>query len=414
MYNVEYLIIVDPDKGTKTVDALKHLLQSNIDIVISSNGQEVSYKNEFIAKLNIIKGNVDLEGTTQAKTVYFDITLTCTSPREKDIKQFTELLKAIRVIINSILLDRSSMQILWNDISEHYAKKAYPQISHTENLMRKLITKFMHINVGNAWTDERVPDDVQKTLNVANKDTTYLHNVDFIRLKDILLSDRYAKDKDALLKKLKNSEQASFKREEIKSLVPTSNWEKYFSKQVNCSADELETLWSKLYDLRCQVAHNKSFSFDDLRHTKELVGKLDKILNDAISKLDAIHVDQDDAQDILEDAVTSVSKNKNVYTGRFIRQWRILQKATYAITSPLQGPLKENEKQRPRIFAKDVRLMLDKGIINSDQYETIKYFSRLRNQLVHSIDDAESPEVIKSDIENIQSINTHLESHLVE
>jgi len=128
--------------------------------------------------------------------------------------------------------------------------------------MRKLITKFMHINVGIAWTEERIPDDVQKSINSNNNDSTYLYNVDFIKLKDILLSERFTKHGDALIKELKTSTKATFKRDEIKALIPTSNWERYFSDQVGSDSAELASLWEKLYDLRCKVAHNKAFTLN--------------------------------------------------------------------------------------------------------------------------------------------------------
>ena len=406
MHKVEYLLIADANKGTSTKDALKHLLQSNVDISISASSESITYKQKLSFELDIVKGSVSLEAPSEIRAIYFDITLICNSNKDADIKQFIELLKAVRTVTDSVLLDRSSIQVLWNDLNEYYAKQAYPLISQTENLMRKLITKFMHINVGNAWFDERIPDDVQKTLNVSNKDTTYLHNVDFIRLKDILLSDRYAKDKDALIKKLKSSDQASFKREDIKSLIPTSNWEKYFSDQVNCSAEVLEGLWTKLYDLRCQVAHNKSFTKDDLKHTKEICEKLDTILNDAIGKLDAIHVDQGDAQEILEDAATSVSGIDSIYTVPFLRQWRRLSKATFRLTSSFQP----TDKKRVRMFTRDVKLMLDHNIIDEKQYESIKNFYRSRNQLVHGTNVTEAPDVLNLQLDYIVKINDYLES----
>jgi len=404
MYQVEYLLLVDGNKTScDTVESFLHLLQSNSEIQVSENSSTIKYKGIKVG-LHIIKGNIALDKIpSEAPTIYFDITLSCKA--KKDLVVFEELLRSVRTVTNPVLVNPTALQVLRNDMSAYYASQAYPIISSTENLMRKLITKFMHINVGLEWTEERIPDDVQKTVNSSNSDSTYLYNVDFIQLRDILLSETYTKDRDALIKELKTSTRANFKREQIDALIPMSNWEKFFSNQVNCSAEELSSLWARLYEYRNKVAHNKSFRAEDLKKCNELVKRLDLILNEAINKLDDIHIDQDEASGIIDDVVSRASKDDSMITRAFLFEWQRLQTAVFKLTTPLQPTKKES----PRTFRSDLRLLIVSGDINYQQFRKILDLSRVRNQMVHSINASKELEKLEQSINELSDINRILE-----
>ena len=395
MYKVEYLLLADKKNACNTVEALMHLLQSDSDIVVSNGSKVLKYKNALELDMSVIRGSVEADTDQGGKTVYFDMTLICKS--KKDLQSF-------RKVTAPILSNPAALQVLWDDMSTHYASLAYPLISATENRMRKLITKFMHINVGIAWVDERIPDDVQKSINVNNSDNTYLYNVDFIKLKDILLSESYAKDRDALIKQLKSNNKSTFKKEEIGALIPTSNWEKYFSSQVKFDSDELASIWTKLYDLRCKVAHNKTFTLDDLHECQALTKKLNPILDDAISKLDDIHIDKEEAQVIVEDVVSTSSRKDSVLTKAYLTELRRLTYFVYDLSTPLQPEGGESTKDRD--FLGDVRLLKDAGYINQRQYLTIKVTVRIRNQLVHKMNNADVEE-LESSLAMMKEINGH-------
>jgi hypothetical protein len=402
MYKVEYLLLVDKKNACNTVEALMHLLQSDADIVVGSDSRSLKYKNALEIDLNVIKGSVEIDIEQGGKTVYFDMTFICRS--KKDLQSFSAALRAIRKVTAPILPNPAALQVLWDDASTHYASLAYPLISATENRMRKLITKFMHINVGIAWVDERIPDDVQKSINVNNSDNTYLYNVDFIKLKDILLSESYARDRDALIKRLKSSGKSTFKKEEINSLIPTSNWEKYFSSQVNFDSEELASIWTKLYDLRCKVAHNKTFTIEDLNDCQVRTKKLNPILDEAISKLDDIHIDKDEAQVIVEDVVSTSSRKDSVLTRTYLTELRRLTHFVFELSTPLQPQSAANTKDRN--FLDDVRLLRDAGYINQRQYLTVKVTARIRNELVHKMNNADVEE-LESSLVMMREINDH-------
>lgn len=381
MYKVEYLILVNNSKSScTTVGALLHLLQSDADIKIDKKGLEVSYKAKLFT-LSVVQGTAESSNDDDTKkNTYFHMTISCS--KEDDLLVFSALLRSIRKVVAPLLLTPAALQVLWDDISILYGTEAYPHISRTENLMRKLITKFMHINLGAAWAENRIPDDVQKSINAANSETTYLYNVDFIKLKDILLSESYSRDRDTLLKELKNAKKEAFKREEINALIPMSNWEKYFSTDVDFDAEELSNLWSQLYDLRCKVAHNKTFTLDDLNLTISLTKKIDPLLTDAINKLDHIHVDKNEADKILGDAVANASRSDSPAIKSFMNRYASLSRTTYQLTTPL------NKKGPRRKFMQDVLLMKTAGYISADDVDVIKRVSEVRNILVHNINNS--------------------------
>ena len=209
--------------------------------------------------------------------------------------------------------------ILRDDISLYYSQKAYPIIFMTENLMRQLLTKFMLINAGFNWKKERTLDDVLKSVKEKNKEntsakavepnkepvneTTSLYHVDFIQLSKFLFSGDFPNHKSTLLAKLKATiDSDQFSKKEIRSLLPVSNWEKYFSVFLQVEADSLEKKWKQLSDLRNQVAHNRTFHRADFQTVEKLAKELKSILQKAIASLTTIEVSAADTE-ILEDTM---------------------------------------------------------------------------------------------------------------
>ena len=153
------------------------------------------------------------------------------------------------------------VETLWNDLSSHYAQKAYPLIHEIENLMRRLIANFMLVTVGREWVKETLPkvvDDAVKASKRKEGDRDYLnvlHTVDFIHL-GALLFDAYSKgtpqELHVKLKDAKNGDDLKA----LQEFIPESNWNRYFAKLVDWEDGQLKSRWEKLYLLRCKVAHN--------------------------------------------------------------------------------------------------------------------------------------------------------------
>lgn len=251
MLIVEYLIFNDK-KTIKAgnVESFNHLLQSDPDISIQRN--KLTY-----SKLTV-EYKVETGKVGNSDNIYFHLKFR--SIDIEKIEDFNKLLKAVKATLH---ITNKHPQTLYDGISLHYSQLAYPIISEVENLMRKLITKFMMINTGIDWMKERVPEDVKRSINLENNDITYLHNVDFIQLKNFLFSENYPVHKENLIEKLKKANDLKdINLEEIESLIPISNWDKFFFDKVTCSKEQLTKQWDELYKLRCKVAHNKSFGME--------------------------------------------------------------------------------------------------------------------------------------------------------
>ena len=140
----EYLIPIDArEHCVRTESGFINLLKTNDEIEIKEN--KIVYKqNEFtymlqcnhIANSNINCFHLTIENFLENRQFELE---------KEEIIIYLELLKAIRKILSNYTED---FEILWDDISFCCSQIAYPKIYEIENLMRKLLTKFMLINVG--------------------------------------------------------------------------------------------------------------------------------------------------------------------------------------------------------------------------------------------------------------------------
>lgn len=394
MLTVEYLIFNDKKTiKSANIASFNHLLQSDPDISIQRN--KLTYSNltvEYKAEMGKV-GNSD--------SIYFHLKLRCTDI--KKIEEFNKLLKAVKATLH---ITNKQPQTLYDGISLYYSQLAYPIISEVENLMRKLITKFMMINTGIDWIKERVPEDVKRSINSENNDITYLHNVDFIQLKNFLFSENYPVHKDNLIQKLKKANDLKeINLEEIKSLIPISNWDKFFYDKVTCSKEQLSKQWDELYDLRCRVAHNKSFTKQDLEKSEELSEFLKEVLTKAIDNLDKIKLSKIEQADITE----TVAGNFNFLYGEFLSKWRQLEKVVYTLVEEKIKPISPELIDGKRQFHKDVNLLRQSNIIEVDVLSHLASLIRARNQIVHNTDTLTREEVTYF-IESMKRITEFLET----
>lgn len=173
---VEYLIIIDSNNPfCRDKKSFDNFLQSNADISIKGN----------VFKHKLLEVEYELQGGENEadKNRFFHIKLT--SKDDSKIDEFQDLLKATRTLLHMAFDKRP--QILWDDISFYYSEKAYPIIHEIENLMRKLITKFMLTNVGLGWTRDTVPEELKKsTRTEPANNNNYLYETDFKDLSTFL------------------------------------------------------------------------------------------------------------------------------------------------------------------------------------------------------------------------------------
>ncbi|MEM7656600.1 MAG: hypothetical protein AAF399_10765 [Bacteroidota bacterium] len=250
---VEYLMVVDKRQPLlKPAESLNHLLKACSDIEIEKDkliflGQSYQYQ---VLTDELVNGDRS-----------FHLGICC--PSLSLISPFQRLLDIVKDLLSKVAKEEPTE--LWDDVSFHYANQAYPLIHQVENLMRKLITKFMFSKVGVDWTQKFVPDGVltsTKRRNHLPEDGNYLYQTDFIQLAHFLFQKiKNGGNIGNLYRVIRNAESVNdLKLENLKKWVPQSNWERYFSQYVSCDPSELKDNWQKLYGLRCKVAHNNTLS----------------------------------------------------------------------------------------------------------------------------------------------------------
>jgi len=393
MLKVEYLIFID-NQSIKSSDAktFNHLLQSDPDILI--NKDKMTFKGLTVDYI-IKSGNVK-----NTNNKYFHLSFNCNSIDYID--DYNKLLKAIRSVLH---LTNKTPQTLYDGVSLHYAQLAYPQVFEIENLMRKLITKFMLTNVGIDWINDRVPYDVKTSINIENKDLTYLHNVDFIQLKNFLFSENYPTHKENLFQKLKKAKDISeLNLEDIKGLIPNSNWDRYFFDKVNISKEQLNNKWNELYELRCRIAHNKSFSKSDYENVLKLCSELKTVITNAIENLNKIDISENEREILTE----VIAGNFNASFGEFISYWRELQKEVIAIIRSKVLPTKPDMRLK-RTFIGDVTELYKLGYLDKNLFFKIRQLTDVRNNVVHNTDTL-THEEITGNISDIKDVILELKS----
>ncbi|HFF9072736.1 TPA: hypothetical protein ACGFBE_005440, partial [Escherichia coli] len=138
---LEFLVLVTNDDSfcnskKAFIDFLK------IDSLISITGRKLTYKKTPRSNpLITVKFNVETNNIPSNKERYFIIALENTS--EELIDEFSEVGDKIKELCKRINPESTVINILWDDIGRYYAHKSYPIINDVENVMRKLISKFM-------------------------------------------------------------------------------------------------------------------------------------------------------------------------------------------------------------------------------------------------------------------------------
>lgn len=387
MLKIEYLVFIENQNiKSSNEKTFNHLLQSDPEITISKN--KLSYKELHVNYL-LESGKVKNTGES-----YFHLSIECDN--DKRIEEFIELLRAVKSILHLI---NKTPQTLFDGISLYYSNLAYPQIFEIENLMRKLITKFMLTNVGINWIKDRVPDDVKNSISSSNKDMTYLHNVDFIQLKNFLFSENYTAHKDYLIQKLRKAQTIEeLKLEEIKALIPMSNWEKFFSTNVDISKENLSKKWDELYGLRCKIAHNRTFEKSDYEKVKSLSIEVKDVISKAILNLDKINISEIESTLLTE----TVAGNFNFGLGEYLSEYSEMTRLIYMLVENKIFNMFPEQKPNysRRSIVGDLTRLSNHGLLNEDLHNEIRNFIYLRNKIVHE------PETVKE--ENISAFTDRI------
>ncbi|MBL5903075.1 HEPN domain-containing protein [Serratia fonticola] len=306
---LEFLVLIKNDDSfcnskKAFIDFLK------VDSSISITGQKLTFKKNQKTK-NPISVNFRVETKTIPSNAerYFLVLLE--NKNESLVDEFSDVGDKIKEICKRINPTSIVINILWDDVGRHYAYQAYPLINDVENVMRKLISKFMLINVGMEWSKETIHPELAKKIKDYDDDDVYLNDLyklDFINLSDMLFKKKRDISLDDLDRVLANT---TFKEEDtnkILKFLPRSNWEKFFSNIIGVKAQSLEDKWKLLYKLRNKVAHNRSLKKEDFEKIKGLTSSVNEILKGAIDKLGEIDLDAEDRELIIHSFHTAYSQ----------------------------------------------------------------------------------------------------------
>lgn len=302
---VEMLLIVNKDTSFgRSPSAYKKIIEASEEVIFSP--KELKFKEQSF------KYDISEYGSNK-ETISVKLTLNDVS--EDNLITFSRLTRLFKKISSESNL--GSTQIIWDDISKYYSIQAYPLIHEIENLMRKLITKFMIHNVGLSWTKDSVPKEFSEALKKSEKNTEYnehnlMYQVDFIELSDFIFKSYREIEITDLIRKLTPLEFKDINADifsELKKIVPRTNWEKFFESNIEANADTIIKNWSILYRLRCKVAHNRDFTKQDLDEVIRLTNTLSPILKKAIKKTETLTIDPKEKEELTSQFENDFSNN---------------------------------------------------------------------------------------------------------
>lgn len=280
--NVEYLVLIDSKEPyCQSVDSLNNLIQAYDQVRISGN-------KIFFSECEF-KYDVNFDNVGEGHQRYFHIKLALVNSANQ--QQFRELLKLLRAILTKI--SGRPAEILWDEMASKLCEDAYPKIHHTENLLRKLIAKFMLANIGVRWTKDAIPNEVEESIKTKKSDRSdnYLHDLDFIQLSNLLFKEYSTGDIRKITERISEASTISdLDIGELKELVPQSNWQRYFSPIVECDSGYLKKRWDRLYELRCKVAHNRFITLDESNEINVITREVDEKFVRAIEGLGQVEV----------------------------------------------------------------------------------------------------------------------------
>ena len=399
-FKVEYLITFEQKASfCNSIPAFNNLLRTIDDISIEANsiefqGQKIGYDVQTGEILN-------------DKQRFFHVKLTFSN--EKLLNEYENLLRVIRTVLSKA--GEKPVQVLWDGISLYYAEQAYPLIYDIENTMRKLITKFMLINVGLGWTNETVPQEVLESIrsNSPKNNVNYLYEVDFIQLSNFLFKEYTTVNPNSLIDKFRKAKKIEeLELPELKAAIPRSNWDRYFSGIVECDSEYLRIRWGKLYDRRNQVAHNKPISNSEFKEIINLIDELKPKLQKAIDNLDQVTVLQEDREAVSENAAGSISLIYN----EFILSWNHLHHSLYELAL-LSAPDEGTKYRISHQFQNNFRGLLnivvkDHKLLSRDFKDEVLDLFKLRNIIVHQTDVIIPYESLQKYIEGIRQLTDEL------
>jgi len=295
------LLLLVPDDESFCISKKAFVDFLKIDALISISGQKISFRRTAKSKEVVTaRFRIETDNVKSKQERYFLLTLECQD--EALLDEFNELCDRIRTIGERLSPGRTAINTIWDDVGRIYAEKSYPLINEVENLLRRLIAKFMLITVGVNWSRDTIHPDLFKKIENFDDPEPYindLYKLDFIHLKQVLFEKKRDISLDELDRLLSRTVFSDEDKEKIQRYVPRSNWEKYFSTLIDDRESSLEKKWELLYKLRNKVAHNRHVKKEEFESIKGLTSQIKEIIAKASAKLGEIDLNEEDRELII-------------------------------------------------------------------------------------------------------------------
>jgi hypothetical protein len=297
---LEYLVLVpNHDSFCNTKKAFIDFLK--VDSLVDINGQTLSYRRTAKGKVLLTsKIRVETELLPSEDERYFLIVL---EAKEKDdVDLFSEIGEKVKSISMRLNPKSTVINTIWNDVGRHYSQTAYPIINEIENMMRKLISKFMLINVGTNWSKDAVHPDLFKKIEGYSEEELYsndLYKLDFIHLADVLFKKKRDLTTEQMDRLLQKTDFNDVDKEAILRYIPKSNWDKHFTSILDGDGSQLEAKWNRLYKLRNKVAHNRFITKAEYGEITGICSQVKQLLTSALNKLGEIDLDVEERESVV-------------------------------------------------------------------------------------------------------------------
>lgn len=369
---VEYLVLIDSkEEYCKSIVTFNNLLQSYDGITI--NGSTIKYDSlNFLYAIQLYE-----PGNNSQRS--FHLTFNSNGNEIHNYQSFLKLIKNILFKISG-----RPVEVLCDDVGTELCIKAYPIIHQIENEMRKLITMFMLTNVGIGWSKDNTPKEVSESIKTSNVNgSNLLYEVDFIQLSRFLFSPYAFIDSKKVIEKIKNANALSdILFQDLKDLVPISNWERYFASIVDCSSEFIDKRWQRLYELRCKVAHNKYIVEDEYNEINRLSIEVKEKIQKAIANLENIHISDEQKEEVAE----NVAENRNELYGKFIQTWNFLISCMFNLATRVVSVEDANKLGNGNNWRGIVNILRKADLLPKNFKNELKELAAFRNTLIHQAD----------------------------
>lgn len=390
----EYLITFDEkDLVCTNVKQFKQLLNTHNEINTQQN--IIKYKNHDY-QFSLATGNLS------DKSIYYDLIIESTDNELVD--DYSDLLREIRKICQK--LSGRQIIILHDGLGEYYCNLGYPMVYRIENLMRKLISKFMAISVGYDWTNTTTPKEVTDSIKGDGKKekTNILMEVDFIQLSKFLFTSYTTNtDSNSFIQSLKGKDNDdTIKVVDLKKFVAYTNWERYFESRVQCESNYIKSRWERLYDLRCKIAHCKGLSKLEYVELQQKIQEVEMQIESALSSIGDIHIDELEREQLAENLTGSINNNSEKFIEKYNTLLEVMRLICYE-SSAVDDAYLKHETNKTNIKMQADYLFKAKGIISERTRNEIIELQNFRNKLVHNLG------LLDGEIMEIYQRNTQLD-----